>query len=168
MSEQVLEANEVLIDEQDEKSAKIVNKYMLWSLGAGIIPIPLVDMAAVTGVQLKMIKEISKIYNVEFSEVRGKSIVTSLLGSIVPNSLSAGFLGSAFKLIPFVGWYAGSVSMSAFSGAATYAIGKVFTQHFASGGTFLEFNPDAMRQHFKEEFEKGKEKVKDMKGSKKD
>ena len=166
MSEKVLEENGEAALEQDEKSAKIVNKYILWSLGAGVIPIPLVDMAAVTGVQLKMIKEISRVYDVEFSEVKGKSIITSLLGSIIPNSLSAGALGSAFKLIPVIGWYAGSVSMSAFSGAATYAIGKVFIQHFASGGTFLEFNPDTMRQHFKEEFEKGKEKVKEMKNAK--
>lgn len=163
MSEQVLEQNEVLTSEQDEKSAKIVNKYMLWSMGAGVIPIPLIDMAAVTGVQLKMIKEIAAVYEVEFSDVKGKSIITSLLGSIVPNSLSAGFLGSAFKLIPFFGWYAGSVSMAVFSGAATYAIGKVFIQHFASGGTFLEFNPEIMRNYFKEEFEKGKAKVKEMK-----
>ena len=166
MSEQVLEQGEVLTSEQDEKSAKIVNKYMLWSMGAGIIPIPVVDMAAVTGVQLKMIKDISAVYDVEFSEVRGKSIITSLLGSIIPNSLSAGFLGSAFKLVPVIGWYAGSVSMSVFSGAATYAIGKVFTQHFASGGTFLSFNPETMREYFKEEYEKGKAKVKDMKNSK--
>jgi uncharacterized protein (DUF697 family) len=166
MSEQVLEQNEVLASEQDVQAAKIVNKYMLWSMGAGIIPIPLIDMAAVTGVQLKMIKEISAVYNVEFSDVKGKSIVTSLLGSIIPNSLSAGFLGSAFKLVPFIGWYAGSVSMSVFSGAATYAIGKVFVQHFASGGTFLEFNPEIMREYFKEEFEKGKAKVKEMKNSK--
>ena len=166
MSEQVLEQNEVLTSEQDGQAAKIVNKFMLWSMGAGIIPIPLVDMAAVTGVQLKMIKDLSNVYGVEFSEVRGKSIITALLGSIVPNSLSAGFLGSAFKLIPFIGLYAGSVSMSVFSGAATYAIGKVFTQHFASGGTFLNFDPEAMRQYFKEEFEKGKAKVKEMKNTK--
>lgn len=166
MSEQVLEQEEILTNEQDEKSAKIVNKYMLWSMGAGIIPIPLVDMAAVTGVQLKMIKEISIVYDVEFSDVKGKSIITALLGSIIPNSLSAGFLGSAFKLVPFIGWYAGSVSMSVFSGAATYAIGKVFMQHFASGGTLLEFNPETMRKYFKEEFEKGKAKVKEMKSSK--
>ena len=167
MAEQVLEHEDVLTSEQDAQAAKIVNKYVLWSMGAGIIPIPLVDMAAVTGVQLKMIKEISEVYKtVQFSEVKAKSIITSLLGSIIPNSLSAGFLGSAFKLIPFVGWYAGSVSMSVFSGGATYAIGKVFAQHFASGGTFLDFDTEAVRKYFQEEFEKGKAKVKDMKAAK--
>jgi len=162
MSEQVLEAKELLTAEEDAKALKLVNKYVLWSMGAGVIPIPYIDMAAVTGVQLKMIKEVSEVYGQNFSEVKGKSIITALLGSIIPNSLSAGFLGSTFKLLPVIGWYAGSVSMSVFSGAATYAIGKVFVQHFASGGTFLNFNPETVREHFKAEFEKGKEKVKNL------
>ena len=40
-------------------SKKIVRNYMWWSMGAGLIPVPLVDMAAVTGVQLKMVADIS-------------------------------------------------------------------------------------------------------------
>jgi uncharacterized protein (DUF697 family) len=162
MSEQSAELTEVLSSQQDEKAAKIIKKYILWSMGAGVIPIPFVDMAAVTGVQLKMIKDISGVYEQEFSEVRGKSIISALLGSIIPNSLAGSFLGSTFKLVPFIGLYAGSVSMAVFSGAATYAIGKVFVRHFASGGTFLDFNTENMRQYFKEEFEKGKIKVKEM------
>ena len=34
-------------------------------------------------------------------------------------------------------------------------IGKLFTQHFASGGTFLDFHPEAVREHFYAEFQKG-------------
>jgi lipoate-protein ligase A len=46
--------------------------------------------------------------------------------------------------------------MSAIGGAATYAIGRVFIQHFESGGTFLDFNPEKVREYFKEQFERGK------------
>ncbi|MEZ5671856.1 MAG: hypothetical protein R3E08_05540 [Thiotrichaceae bacterium] len=42
-------------------------------------------------------------------------------------------------------------------GAATYAIDKVFVQHFESGGTFLDFDPEAVREHFAAEFAKGKD-----------
>jgi hypothetical protein len=31
--------------------------------------------------------------------------------------------------------------MPALAGAATYAIGRAFIQHFVSGGTLLDFNP---------------------------
>ena len=37
------------------------------------------------------------------------------------------------------------------AGASTWAMGKVFTQHFATGGTLLDFDPDTMREHFKTE-----------------
>jgi hypothetical protein len=59
--------------------------------------------------------------------------------------------------MPGVGTAAGVMSMSILGGAATYAIGKVFVQHFESGGTFLDFDPEAVREHFAAEFTKGKD-----------
>ena len=37
----------------------------------------------------------------------------------------------------------------ALSAGATYIIGKVFIQHFASGGTLLDFNPPDYREFIK-------------------
>ena len=37
--------------------------------------------------------------------------------------------------------------MPVIAGAA-YAVGKVFIQHFASGGTFLTFDPEKVRAHY--------------------
>ena len=36
--------------------------------------------------------------------------------------------------------------MPALSAGATFAIGKAFIQHFASGGTLLDFNPPDYRE----------------------
>ena len=44
--------------------------------------------------------------------------------------------------------------MPAFSAGATYVIGKVFIQHFASGGTLLDFNPPDYREFIKAQKEK--------------
>ena len=44
--------------------------------------------------------------------------------------------------------------MPAFSAGATYLIGKVFIQHFASGGTLLDFNPPDYREFIKAQKEK--------------
>lgn len=136
-------------------SNDLVRKYMWWTMGAGLIPIPLVDVAAVSGIQLKMLKDVSDIYEIKFSENRGKSIVSALLGSIVPNSLTSGSMGSLLKMIPVVGTVMGGVSMSLFSGAATYAIGKAFIQHFEAGGTFLDFDPVKIKDYFKSKFQEG-------------
>ena len=42
------------------------------------------------------------------------------------------------------------------SGASTWALGKVFIQHFESGGTFLDFNPEKVREYYKVQFEEGR------------
>jgi hypothetical protein len=49
------------------------------------------------------------------------------------------------------------VSSPAFASASTYAVGKVFIQHFATGGTFLDFDPDKVKAHFAAEVERASE-----------
>ena len=44
--------------------------------------------------------------------------------------------------------------MPVISAGATYIIGKVFIQHFASGGTLLDFNPPDYREFIKAQKEK--------------
>jgi hypothetical protein len=44
--------------------------------------------------------------------------------------------------------------MPAYSAGATYLIGKVFAQHFATGGTLLDFNPPDYREFIKTQKEK--------------
>jgi uncharacterized protein (DUF697 family) len=148
--------------EQEQQARKIVKNYMWWSMGAGLIPVPFVDLIAVSGVQLKMLAEVSKVYGIEFQETRGKALVASLIGYVVPNTLSFGSVGSLLKAIPLVGQLMGTPSMVLFCGASTYALGKVFVQHFESGGTFLSFDPAKMKEHFKQEFEEGSKLAADL------
>jgi hypothetical protein len=44
--------------------------------------------------------------------------------------------------------------MPVFSAGVTYVIGKVFIQHFASGGTLLDFKPPDYREFIKAQQEK--------------
>jgi len=50
------------------------------------------------------------------------------------------------------------VGAPVYGAAATYALGRVFLLHFDQGGTFLDFDPNESRHHFREEFEKAKNK----------
>jgi hypothetical protein len=45
-------------------------------------------------------------------------------------------------------------------------LSRVFIQHFEAGGTFLSFDPEAVRDYFFEQYQKGKSVFKDMKKSK--
>jgi hypothetical protein len=63
-------------------------------------------------------------------------------------------IGSVAKGMPGIGTLVGALTMPVFSAGATYIIGKVFIQHFASGGTLLDFNPPDYREFIKAQKEK--------------
>jgi uncharacterized protein (DUF697 family) len=147
---------DLIMDDKQQQATKIVKTYMLFSMAAGLIPVPVVDLVAVSGVQLKMLAEISQTYNVPFQENRGKAAMTSLVGFILPSTMAFGAFGSLLKAVPIVGALAGAPAMALFCGAYSWALGNVFIQHFASGGTFLTFDPDKVKEHFKAQFEEGR------------
>ncbi len=141
---------------RDEKADAIVRSYMLWSMAGGVAPF-LLDTIIVSGVQVKMLHTLAKLYDVPFTQNMGKSVIASLAGGVSAGSVSRGGLGSALKMIPVIGPLVGCVAMPVLAGASAYAIGKLFIQHFESGGTFLNFDPSKMRGHFEQLYKQGKE-----------
>src|ERR1700745_3245149 len=139
--------------ERDEAASKLVDRFSLWSGAAGLIPIPFVDMAAVGGVQLYMLRRLAEIYGVPFSENRGKSVLASLAGAVIPFT-TATTVGGLAKFFPVIGTATGQLPIAGVSAPATWVIGKVFIQHFASGGTLLDFNPPDYREFIKVQKEK--------------
>lgn len=136
---------------------KIIKNHMIWSMGAGLIPIPIADLFAVSAIQLDMIRQLSKLYDLDFKQSEGKAIITSLTGSGLAR------LGArAVKFIPGVGSILGGVTLAILSGASSYALGEVFKKHFETGGTFLDFDPSRLKKFYDEKFEKGKEVAKDI------
>jgi uncharacterized protein (DUF697 family) len=151
-AEETSGAVEMTDEERDLLAQQVVDRFTLWSGAAGLLPIPLVDVAAVGGVQLLMLRRLADIYGVPFSENRGKSIIASLAGSVLPASTAtttAMTVGSLVKGLPGVGWVVGALTMPVFSAGATWVIGRVFMKHFASGGTLLDFNPPDYREFIK-------------------
>jgi sugar phosphate isomerase/epimerase len=69
--------------------------------------------------------------------------------------------------VEVVGTFVGTPSMVLFCGASTYALGKVFVQHFESGGTFLDFEPAKVKEYFQKEFENGQAVAAKMKAEEK-
>jgi uncharacterized protein (DUF697 family) len=140
----------------------IIRRDVLWSLGAGLVPLPILDIAAVTAVDLKMLKELSELYGVKFSEGIAKKIAYSLLSSVGVLGIGSMVCGSLSKLVPVVGQALGIISVPIVVGAFTHALGQVLLMHFEAGGTLLDFDPEAMRAFFKQEFEKAKQTVSEL------
>ena len=143
---------------RDESAGLIIKNHMLWAMGAGFIPIPIADFFAVGYLQLDMIRQLSKIYDIDFKETEGKAIITS----ITTAGLAKLGAARAVKFIPVIGSVLGGVALSVLSGASTYAVGYAFKRHFEAGGTFLDFDLNKLKKSYKELFEKGKKVAAEM------
>jgi uncharacterized protein (DUF697 family) len=138
-----------------DNANKLVSRYALYAAGGGLIPVPTLDIAAIVAVQIKLVADLSKLYEVPFSQDRAKTVVTALVGGVLPGALatsSLAVLGTVVKLIPIIGTAVGAVATSAFAYGLTLAVGKVFVMHYESGGSLLNFEPEKLRSHFEKEF----------------
>lgn len=139
------------------KADEVIKEHILWSVGVGLVPIPLFDVAAVTALQIGMLKQLSKLYDVDHDQESGKIFVSALAGT------SAAKIGaSLIKAIPGVGSLVGSVSMSALSGASTYALGQVACTQLEMRGTLKGVDLNEAKRAYEEAFERGKEVVKEV------
>jgi uncharacterized protein (DUF697 family) len=150
-------------DDRFESANDIVKDYALWAGGFGLLPLPILDFAAITATQVRMVSTLNKHYRrwhpdryrQRFSHERLRTIIASLIGGSVPVVAGAG-LGSLLKSIPLVGQALGMVTTPVFAWASTVAVGRVFIEHFESGGTLLDFDADKMRHYYYKQFEAAK------------
>ena len=139
----------------------VIRQHVYWSVGAGLVPVPLADFVAVTAVQLDLIRQLCTLYGVSYQEGQGKVWVGALTGGAV-----ARIGASALKAIPGIGTLLGGISMSIASGASTYAVGQVVKAHLSGGGTMTDLDVEAARQKYATEYEKGKTVAKEASNNK--
>ena len=143
--------------DKDAHAGTIIRNHVVWSMGASyVIPLPVADVFAVSAIQVDMIRQLSRVYGIDFAETQGKALVTSLTTSAMTKAGAR----SLIKLIPGIGTVVGGVATAVLNGASTYALGEVFKKHFGNGGTFLDFDTDRLKKMYNEKFEKGKDVAK--------
>ena len=146
----------------NNEAKEAIKNHVLYSMGAGMIPIFIIDIIAITAIQLDMIKQLCVLYHVDYSETHGKALASSLTGTTL--SRLAGYtISSALKVIPGIGTLMGGVTLSVTAGATTYSLGMVFAMHFQSGGNLLNLDPEVFRDFYNEQMDKGKAIVKKWK-----
>ena len=136
------------------KADAVIKEHMLWSIGAGLVPIPLFDIAAVSALQIGMLKQLSKLYGIDHDKESGKIFVTALTGTGL-----AKIGASLFKALPGIGTLIGGLSMSAFSGASTYALGQVAVTTLETKGNLADVDLSEAKKAYESAFEAGKEVV---------
>lgn len=145
--------------EKAKHADTIIRNHVMWSMGAGMIPIPIADFFAVSAVQLDMVRQLCKVYEIDFKENEMKAIITALTSS----GLAKMGARAAIKIIPGIGSVIGGVTMSVLSGASSYGIGQAFKRHFETGGTVLDVDLNRLKKVYNEMFEKGKKVAQEMK-----
>ena len=139
-----------------ERAEHAVRRAMLLSFGAGFIPMPWVDVAGISAAQLNLVHHLAEIYGIPFREDWGKAVIGAVLGGVSARWIAESVIGTGAKLVPLVGNVIAYATLPVAAAATTYALGKIFIQHFESGGTFLDFDPSRVRNHFAHYYAEGK------------
>jgi uncharacterized protein (DUF697 family) len=145
--------------ERTKHADTIIRNHMMWSMGAGLIPVPIADFFAVSAIQLDLVRQLCKLYEIDFKENEMKAVITALTGS----GLAKAGARAALKFVPGIGSVIGGIAMSVLSGASSFAIGEAFKRHFETGGTVLDIDLERLKKVYNEKFEKGKKVAQEMK-----
>ena len=129
-----------------QEADRVITHACFFVAGIGLIPIPLLDATLMAGTQMMMVRSIAKVYGVSFKKQLAKSIIGSLTGSL-------GTIG-AVKFIPGLGSALGSAAISTIGTSMTYALGQVFSNHFAKGGDFGDFKADDWQAAFQSYYQR--------------
>ena len=148
-------------DERDAEAERLIRAHVGLAVAGGAVPIPIVDLAAVTAVQLDMLKKLASLYEVPFDGSSSRAFVVSLT-SALGGSMAARLAASAVKLIPGVGSIAGAMGQVAATGASTYAVGNLFRRMLREGKSIDDVDVESVKLEAAEYYELGKGIALDM------
>lgn len=138
----------------------VIKQNVIQSMALGLIPVPMLDIVALTHAQFKMADQLRELYNIPHTNI-GRSVLRSFIIGVLPVATVTG-VGSLFKMAPGIGSFIGSASVSVSSGGLTYTIGKIIQQHLEQGGTFADLNIIEAKKRFKQDFSQNKKIVHEL------
>ncbi len=133
-----------------EQARGIVKNHVIGAMSIALLPVPIIDVIALTNVQWNLICKLADHYGVPLKGLY-RPLITSVVGGSLP-VLAAGAGAGLLKLIPGFGQLAGSSALAGLASAMTTAMGKIFIDHFESGGTLDDYYPNAFRRQFRRQF----------------
>jgi uncharacterized protein (DUF697 family) len=136
------------------KAKQIVRQYTVWAAGGGLLPVPLVNIATVTGLQVSMLERLSKLYDADYSRSTAQMFLSAVTGTTV---LSVGYRASAaLRFVPGIGTVVGGAAMGTLAGASTYAIGQATIKSLETSGDLLHVDIEQAKDTFDEAFKRGR------------
>ena len=124
--------------QRQSQANAIVERYANFSALGGVIPVPLINVAGVTVIILRMVKKLCRLYGVPYEQGRARALVVGLAGGAVPTTASAVTTSTLVYFIPGVNLLGLAVS-SVTASVCARAIGRRFVEHFETGASLMDF-----------------------------
>jgi uncharacterized protein (DUF697 family) len=111
---------------------KIIERHRTYAAVGGLLPVPVVNIAGVTAINVRMVQQLSELYQVPFRRDRARALIVSLVGGAAPAGFGAATSSTLMWIVP--GGLLVGLGVSALAaGALTRAIGQVFAESFENG-----------------------------------
>jgi uncharacterized protein (DUF697 family) len=111
---------------------KIVERHKFYAGLGGLFPIPAMNVAGITAINLRMVKRLSDLYEMPFAHDKNRMIVLGLMGGAAPTGLAALTSSTLTMVMPGAG--AAGLAVSSLTAAAlTRGIGMFFVERFEKG-----------------------------------
>jgi uncharacterized protein (DUF697 family) len=120
------------------RALAIVNRHAAYSAIGGIVPLPLLNLAGVTTIIVRMVKVLSDHYRVPFERDRARAIVVGLIGGVMPTGAAVVATSALSTILPPV-VFTGMAISCATAATFTRGVGRIFVEHFESGATLSDF-----------------------------
>jgi uncharacterized protein (DUF697 family) len=119
----------VFAEKRRARAQKIVERHRNYAAVGGLVPVPVANIAGVTAVNLRMIKQLSDLYEVPFQRDRARAFLVGLVGGAVPTGIGTATSTTLMLIMPG-GLLLGLGAAALTAGALTRAIGMVFVDSF--------------------------------------
>jgi len=122
----------------------IVERYANFSAIGGVIPLPVVNVATVSAIIVRMVTSLSSLYGVPFERNRARAIVIGLMGGVMPTGLATVATSTLIYVLPgynLLGMAVSSVTAS----VSARSIGQMLIEYFEKGSTLIDFSSPASR-----------------------
>lgn len=151
----LLEADPAVKDAYSRSAHPHILSYSLAAAGLGALPV--VDVAAVPAIQLKLFHTLASLYDMPWDK-RNTSEFFGLLGAGIGVGYGLRMAGrSLVKLVPVWGQTAGAIWGATSSAAMTYALGKAACYYLARKRKGLPVDDTQLRQIYSEALRRGRD-----------
>jgi uncharacterized protein (DUF697 family) len=127
--------------------------YTSLAAAAGAVPVPVLDLVLLSGVQTRMIYHLARLYSQPMDAKRFLELAGTLGLGVMTRQATRMTVIELLKLIPFVGSYLGAAAGAALAGVTTYALGMAFCYYYRRVHQGHVPQPEDLKCYYKEQLD---------------